>query len=69
MEQINTHPTSDNLTTSEAARLLRYESEVCFRRAVAREGIPHVRVNARRMLFPRSALEAWMQRRTVGGAQ
>jgi hypothetical protein len=56
-----------NYTTKEAARLLCYKDTKSLLDATHRDGIPHIKQNARRILFPSAALHAWISRRTVGG--
>jgi predicted DNA-binding transcriptional regulator AlpA len=54
------------LGTAEAMQRLHYRSRQSFWQAVYQQGIPHIRVNARHIVFPEAALNAWIQDRTVG---
>lgn len=56
-------------TSEEARSLLRYDDRKAFLDAVHRDSVPHCRINARRLLFPVAALNAWLERRTIGGAR
>jgi excisionase family DNA binding protein len=56
-------------TVKEAAALLRYDDTKAFLDAVHRDGIPHLRANARKLLFPATAFHAWLDRRTVGNTR
>ena len=53
-------------TSDEARDISRYDDRKAFLYAVHRDGIPSIRINARRLLFPAAALHAWLDRRTVG---
>lgn len=64
--QIATGAKPENYTPEEAARLLRYNDRKAFYDAVHRDGIPYLRQNARRYLFPAAPLHAWLSRRAVG---
>lgn len=46
-----------------------YTNRAAFIRAVRRDGIPHIKQNARRFVFPREAFEKWLASRTVGGGK
>lgn len=54
------------LTTRQAMRLFDYASNKGFLDFVKQQGVPCLRLNQRRILFPRAALTAWIRRRTVG---
>lgn len=58
--------TEEMLTAKEVMPLLRYKSRPSFWAAVHAQGVPHVRVSCRRVLFPKVALDAWMQSRSTG---
>jgi predicted DNA-binding transcriptional regulator AlpA len=45
--------------------LLGYQSRASFWDFVRRSGVPHVRLNARRILFEEQALLDWIRRRSV----
>lgn len=57
------------LTSSEAMRITGYRSRSAFWGAVRREGIPHVRITAKHIIFPAVAFERWMESRTMGGVR
>lgn len=60
---------TDVYQTPEAAKLMGYTNRAAFIRAVRRDGIPHIKQNARRFVFPREAFEKWLASRTVGGGK
>lgn len=67
MASPNTSPNEpDTIDTREAMRRLSYRSRQSFWVAVHSQGIPHIRINARRIIFPRDAFTAWLESRTVG---
>lgn len=45
--------------------LLGYQDRASFWDFVRRSGVPHVRLNARRILFEEQALSDWIRRRRV----
>lgn len=45
--------------------LLGYQNRASFWDFVRRSGVPHVRLNARRILFEEQALLDWIRRRSV----
>ena len=45
--------------------LLGYQDRASFWDFVRRSGVPHVRLNARRVLFEEQALLDWLRRRSV----
>jgi predicted DNA-binding transcriptional regulator AlpA len=55
------------LKPTEVMQALGYSDRTSFWQFVARNGVPHIRLNQRRILFERDALEAWLASRTVGG--
>ena len=57
------------LTSNEAMRLTGYRSRSAFWGAVRREGIPHVRVTSKHIVFPAVAFERWLDSRTIGGVR
>ena len=54
------------LKSDQVMTILGYTDRSSFWQAVRRSGIPYVRVNARRCIFDREQLMAWIQRRSVG---
>ena len=58
----------DTLTSKEVMALLGYKNRKQFWISVRAARLPFVRINARQIIFQRSALEAWMQRRTRNAA-
>lgn len=54
------------LTSREVMALLRYSRPTTFFENVRRLGIPHVRINPRKILFPDAALKRWIELRSVG---
>ncbi len=57
------------LSSNEAMRITGYRSRSAFWGAVRREGIPHVRITAKHIVFPAVAFERWMESRTMGGVR
>ena len=55
------------ITSNELARVLGYNNRAAFWDAVRRAGIPYIRINARRFMFDAAEVEAWLERRKVGG--
>lgn len=47
---------------------LGYRSRAGFWSAVHQLGIPHIKITRRHCVFPEAELEAWIERRKVGGA-
>jgi hypothetical protein len=45
---------------------LAYTDKSGFWTAVKSAGIPHIRVNSRKILFEEKAVNAWLKSRTVG---
>jgi hypothetical protein len=56
----------DYLTGPEAQQLFRYANKAAFYDFARRSGLPFVKLNGRRCLFPVSAVNAWIVSRTVG---
>lgn len=47
-------------------RALRYSDRKAFWEMVHQAGPPHIRLNSRRILFPKAAFIDWIASRTVG---
>jgi predicted DNA-binding transcriptional regulator AlpA len=54
------------LKSREVMHLLGYSDRASFWTAVHAASIPYVRISARRILFERGSLNAWLDARTVG---
>jgi hypothetical protein len=54
------------IPSDQAAPLFGYDNTMSFLRTVKKEGIPHVRVNSKRIMFDPDALQDWIRSRTVG---
>jgi predicted DNA-binding transcriptional regulator AlpA len=54
------------LTATDVMRLLSYTDRSAFWQAVRRNGLPYVRLNARRCVFEESAVREWLDAHTVG---
>lgn len=54
------------LTSAQVMARYGYASRSKFWLFVRRRGVPHVRFNARKIMFAPAALEAWEAKRTVG---
>ena len=55
------------LRSCEVKSLLGYGDTGAFWAAVRAAGIPHIRINPRRIVFEEAAVKAWLESRTVGG--
>jgi len=55
------------LTPAEAQGLLGFKSRPAFVRALKRDNVPHIKLNARTIRFDEDQLRSWIQSRTVGG--
>jgi predicted DNA-binding transcriptional regulator AlpA len=64
--EINLDKFERPLTAKEVMPLLGYRTRCALWAAVHREGIPYLRVSSRKIVFPRAALQAWINHRTVG---
>ena len=54
------------LQSHEVKALLGYTDTGAFWAAVRAAGIPHIRINARRIVFEEATLKGWLTSRTVG---
>ena len=62
-----TTTTDSNLwTANEVKVFLGYRNTSAFWAFVHASGVPYLQMNARRIMFHRPALEAWLRRRAVG---
>ncbi len=52
------------LNAREVMKMLGYQTRAGFWTFVHRHGVPHVRLNARKVLFSRVALEDWLAHRS-----
>lgn len=52
------------LKSSDVMKRFGYASRAAFWEFVRRDGVPHVRFNARRIMFEERALEDWLSRRS-----
>lgn len=55
--------------SSQVMQRLGFKSRSAFWQTVRTQGIPHVRVTAKHIVFPAAALERWVASRTMGGAK
>ena len=53
-------------SAQEIRTLFRYKSPSAFWEFAKSSGLPHIRLNARRILFDRAAVEDWLRQRAVG---
>lgn len=61
---------AEYLTGPEAQRLLRYENTAAFYDFVRRAGVPFIKVNSRRCLFPAADLRTWLSvRSSIAGTK
>jgi hypothetical protein len=54
------------VSSDKVRQLLGYTNRSSFFQAVRQAGIPYVRINARRIIFPVAGVRAWLASRTVG---
>ena len=54
------------LTSTEVMTRYGYKSRSSFWQFVASKGVPHITLNARKIMFDPHALAAWEAKRTVG---
>jgi predicted DNA-binding transcriptional regulator AlpA len=67
---IATPPAEERFLSSKQVRkMLGYSDVAAFWATVRAQGIPHVRVNSRRFIFDRVAVNAWLESRMIGGAR
>jgi hypothetical protein len=57
------------LNSDEARERCGYQNRISFMAAVRNYGIPHIRFNARRIMFDPDALDEWMRARTIGSTK
>lgn len=55
------------LKSSEVRKLLGFSDPSSFWSFVRAQGVPHIRFNSRNIRFEPAAIEAWLDRRRVGG--
>lgn len=53
------------LFSREVMQLLRYQNRSAFWQFVYANGVPHVRLNARKIVFDQRHLEEWIRRRSA----
>ena len=54
------------LSSKQVMAYLGYKSAGKFWAFVDSQGVPHIRIHARKIMFNADALECWIKRRTVG---
>lgn len=54
------------LTTRQAMAYFGYSKSDAFLEFVRKSGVPRIRINARRIMFDPVAVQAWIDRRTIG---
>ena len=54
------------LTSKEVMDYFKYTDVTGFWEFVKREGVPHIRIAQRKILFNQDALEQWVKRRSIG---
>jgi len=57
------------LSSAVVMEMLGYRNRASFWQFVHSSGLPHIRLNARHIRFDSRALNAWLERRTVGGVK
>jgi hypothetical protein len=60
-------PAAQNWTAGELMSRWGYRSRSAFWQFVHASGVPHLRLNARRVVFERRAVESWEAKRRIGG--
>lgn len=71
MNAIHTPPAPDNerfLKPECVMNMLCYSDRSAFWSFIHASGFPFVRLNSRRILFERAAVDSWLARRSVGKA-
>lgn len=56
------------LKSDQVMRMLGYTDRSAFWQAAKASALPFVRINSRRCVFEESAVRAWLDSRTIGGA-
>ena len=54
------------LTAPEVMKITRHSSRSSFWQMVHSQGLPHIRINSRVIVFDSAAVDAWLESRTVG---
>jgi predicted DNA-binding transcriptional regulator AlpA len=54
------------LTTKETMAYFSYKDPDAFLEFARRSGLPRIRMNSRRIMFDPAAVQAWIDRRTIG---
>ena len=54
------------LKSAEVMAYLGYSNRSSFWQFIKSEGVPYIRMNSRRIMFSRPALNAWLERRAIG---
>lgn len=54
------------LTMGEVMNHFRYRDSDAFMRFVKKSGLPRIRINRRRVMFDPIAVQAWVDRRSIG---
>lgn len=54
------------LTLVEVMNHFRYKDKDAFMRFVKKSGLPRIRINRRRVMFDPIAVQAWVDRRSIG---
>lgn len=62
-KSVETLPSAPMLRTTEVASFLRIRNRSTFWLTVRRQGIPHIRVSSKKILFPRAAFMLWLKKR------
>ena len=57
------------LDPDEVMPVFGYSNRVSFLRFVKESGVPHIRLNERRIMFDAESINRWIRSREVGGAQ
>lgn len=57
------------LKSCQVMERLGYEDGPAFWRFVKASGLPHIRLNCRRIMFDQQQVEDWLAHRTVGGRE
>lgn len=52
------------LSSVQMRKILRYDNAASFREFVKASGIPHIKINSRRILFDQAKVDRWLAART-----
>jgi hypothetical protein len=66
MKTIPSHSYDHLRSAAEVQHLLGYRSRPAFWSFVKKAGLPCIRINSRRIMFQKDAIEGWLRHRSIG---